>query len=240
MKTQKLLSYLRKCIDEYRLVDPGDRIAVGLSGGKDSVTLLYGLAKLRAFYPVPFSLCAVIVDPGFGADFSPLEDFTASLSVPLVIERTRIAEIVFEHRREDHPCSLCANMRRGALTAAAERLNCTKLALGHHRDDYLTTFMLSWLYEGRIYTFAPKTRYEDRRIDIIRPMLYIPEGAVRSFVSEMELPIVSNPCPEDRKTQREEMNALLIELNRRFPGARERLLHAIRTSGIPDWADLRR
>lgn len=239
MKTQKLLSYLRQCIDEYHLIDDGDCIAVGLSGGKDSVTLLYGLAKLRSFYPKSFSLNAVIVDPGFGADFSPLRQFTDDLSVPLVIEKTQIAEVVFDARHENHPCSLCANMRRGALTNAAERLECTKLSLGHHKDDYLTTFMLSWIYEGRFYTFSPKTVYDDRRIAVIRPLLYVPESAISGFVSDMHLPVIKNPCPQDHLTKRAEMQNLLCEINNKFPGARDRLFHAIRTSDIPDWVNAR-
>ena len=159
MKDQLLLKYLRKCIQEYDLINDGDKIALGISGGKDSMLLATGLSMLQRFYPQHFTLVGITVDPGFGADYSPAAEYLESLGIPLIIEKTDIAEIVFEARKEAHPCSLCANMRRAALTAAAERENCGKLALGHHKDDYLSTLMLSLVYEGKFYTFAPKTDY---------------------------------------------------------------------------------
>ncbi len=240
MKDQLLLKYLRKCIDTYDLIDDEDRIAVGISGGKDSMALVTGLALLRRFYPKRFELVGITVDPGFSSDFSAISDYLQSLGIPYVIEKTDIAEIVFGRKKEPHPCSLCANMRRAALTAAAERENCGKLALGHHRDDYLSTLMLSTVYEGRFYTFAPKTLYEDRNIQIIRPLLYVSEGALQNYVSERGIPLVKNPCPADKHTRRAEMSELLSELRKRYPGLSDRLLHAVETSDIPDWKNLRK
>ena len=238
MNTQNLLSALRKCIDTYSLIRGEDRIAVGLSGGKDSTALLYGLSRLRLFYPKSFSLIAIIVDPGFHMDYSPMKDFADSLGVELFLEKTDIFEIA-QAKNAAHSCSLCANMRRAALVAAAEREGCTSLALGHHLDDYLSTCLMSLIYEGRFYTFAPKTAYEDRQIQVIRPMLYLSEGAIANFVETMSFPTVKNRCPLDHATKREEMKQLLYEMNRRYPGLRQRLLHAVETSEIPDWTAAR-
>ena len=240
MKDQLLLKYLRKCIQEYDLIQNGDRIAVGISGGKDSMLLLTGLSMLQKFYPKHFFFFSITVDPGFSADYSPIASYIEKLGIPYLIEKTDIAEIVFDYRKEDHPCSLCSQMRRAALTAAAERENCGKLALGHHKDDYLSTLMLSLVYEGRFYTYAPRTEYEDRKISIIRPLLYVPEGAVEGYIREHEIPTVKNPCPADKQTKREEMNRLLRELQARYPEIKDRLMHAVMTSDIPDWRDLRK
>ena len=238
MKTQKLLTYLRKCIQEYDLIQENDRIAVGVSGGKDSLVLLYGLHALQKFYPVPYELCAVTVDTGFHMDYTKVQAFCEALNIPYHIEHTQIAEIIFDARKEENPCSLCANMRRGALTNAAETLKCTKLALGHHKDDYLTTLLLSLLYEGRFYTFAPKTEYEDKKISIIRPLLYVPEAAVQNFAEEQHFPVIKNLCPEDHLTKRAEMADLIQTLQKKYPDIKEKLLHAVVTSDIPDWVQL--
>lgn len=240
MKDQQLLKYLRKCIQEYDLIRENDRIAVGISGGKDSMILAAGLSMLQKFYPKPFSIIGITVDPGFHADYSPVAAFLEKLGIPYFIEKTDIAEIVFDARKEPHPCALCSRMRRAALTAAAERENCGVLALGHHKDDYLSTLMLSLVFEGRFYTFAPLTEYDDRKIRIIRPLLYVPEGAITSYVREHNIPVVKNPCPADRQTKREEMSALIRELQSRYPEIKDRLLHAAETSDIPDWKDLRK
>lgn len=239
MKDQTLLKYLRKCIQKYDLIRENDKIAVGLSGGKDSIVLLYGLYMLKKFYPKPFDLIGITVDPGFSMDYSPLSSFMEKLDIPFFIEKTQIYEIVFEARKDPHPCGLCSNMRRAALTEAAEREKCTVLALGHHRDDYLSTLFMSLIYEGNFYTFAPSTEYEDRKIRIIRPMLYVPEGSVTGYVKEQQLPVLYNPCPADKTTKRREMEALLTELKSRYPEIKDRLLHAIETSDIPDWVKSR-
>lgn len=239
MKTQKLLTYLRKCISEYDLIRPNDKIAVGLSGGKDSFVLLYGLRKLQTFYPVPYTLEAITIDLGFGMDYTPAEKFCNLLDVPYHIEQTEIAAIVRE-KSPDNMCSLCANMRRGALTAAAENENCTVLALGHHKDDYLTTLMLSLIYEGRFYTFSPATEYKDRRISVIRPMLYVPESACSALAEDLNFPVIKNLCPEDKNTKREEMKALIKKLAKDYPDIREKLFHAVTASDIPDWVQARK
>ncbi len=235
MKREKLLSLVRQCVNAYGLIEPGDRIAVGLSGGKDSLTLLYALAALRDILHGSFELAAVHIDPGFHSDLSALRAFSESLSVPFHSVRTEIYQIVFLERKEENPCALCSHLRRGALLNAASDLGCNKLALGHNRDDYLTTLLLSLFYEGRIYTFAPRTDFPDRGIAMIRPLLYVPEAACASFSGEQGFPVLKNPCPADKNTRRAEMGALLSELNRRYPGLRDRLLHAVETSDIPDW-----
>jgi len=235
MKEQKLLTYLRKCIRDYDLIREGDRIAVGLSGGKDSYALLYGLRRLQKFFPARFGLTAVSIDLGFGMDYSPAASFCEELGVPFHLEKTQIAGIVFSGQCTENPCSFCANMRRGALTAAAEALGCNKLALGHHRDDALSTLMLSLLYEGRFYSFSPYTAYEDRNIDVIRPMLLVPEGALKSFAEEKHFPVLENLCPRDHVTKRAEMNDLIFSLSKTYPDIKDRLFHALAHSDIPDW-----
>ena len=240
MKEQKLLSHLRKCIREYGLIEDGDRILVGVSGGKDSLTLLYALKKLQAFCPESFTLQAVSVDTGLSMDFSGVRSFCEALKVPYSIEKTEISKIVFEEKKEDNPCSLCANMRRGALVNAAVKLNCNKLALGHNKDDYLTTLLLSLIYEGRFYTFAPLTAYPDREIKIIRPLLYVAEASVRDFADENSFPVLKNLCPADHITKRSEMAELLRKLQKKYPDIRERLLHSVTSSQIPDWEALRK
>jgi len=239
MKDQTLLKHLRKCIQEYGLIHEGDRIAVGISGGKDSMVLITGLRMLQKFYPERFELLGIIIDPGFSMDYAPIEAYFERIGVPLVIERTDIARIVFDARKEPHPCSLCSNMRRAALTEAAEREKCGVLALGHHKDDYLSTLLLSLVYEGKFYTYAPLTEYEDRAIRIIRPLLYVPEAAIGHYATEHGIPTVKNRCPADGLTKRQEMQELLEELQKRYPKLKDRLLHAVQDSDIPDWKNIR-
>ena len=239
MKEQKYLSLLRQCIQKYSLIRENDVIGVGLSGGKDSLVLLYGLKKLSRFYPVPFRVKAFTVDAGFpGMDFSGIECFCRELEVPWFLEKTQIADIIGA-RKEPHPCSLCSNMRRGTLANALERENCNVLALGHHKDDYLSTLLMSAIYKGQLYTFAPSTEYEDRHIRVIRPLLYLSNSASEAFCRENGFPVLKNTCPEDHDTKREEMDQLLNGLAKRYPGVKDRLLHAVETSEIPDWAKLR-
>ena len=240
MKAQKLLTYIRKCVQEYDLIEENDVIAVGVSGGKDSLALVYGLSRLKAFYPKKFDVIAITVDTGMGCDFSAVEDFCLKMGVPYYIEKTDIGPVIFEARREENPCSLCSNMRRGALVNAAVSRHANKVALGHHKDDFLNTAMLSLFYEGRFYAFAPRTDYEDREVQIIRPLLYVPEAAVRNFAEENGFPIVKNPCPADHNTKREEMAQLIVKLQQDYPEIKDRLFHAIVTSDIPDWKDLRK
>ena len=235
MNTQTLLKYVRRCVNEYDLIHEGDRIAVGVSGGKDSLVLLYALARLRSFSPVSFSLTAFSVDPGFTMDYSEIRAFSEKLDVPFVLEETAIAEIVFKERKETHPCALCANLRRGALINAAKREGMNLLALGHHRDDMLSTCMMNLIYEGRFYSYAPLTFYEDRNIAVIRPLLETPESLILHVSEELEFPVLKNLCAADRKTRREDINLLNKELSHKFPGFKDRLFHAVKYSDIPDW-----
>ena len=239
MKEQTLLKYVRRTTQKYELIHDGDRIAVGVSGGKDSLALLYALARLRAFSPLRFSLTAIVIDPGFSMVYDNIRLFSEQLDVPFILEKTDIAQIVFNERKEAHPCALCANMRRGALINAAAREGINKLALGHHRDDMLSTCMMNLFYEGRFYSYAPRTLYEDRSITVIRPLIETPESLILRVSEELAFPVLKNLCPADRTTQREEMNLLCNELAHRYPGFKDRLYHAIETSEIPDWIQVR-
>lgn len=227
MKLQKLLSLLRRCDADFSLIQSGDRIAVGLSGGKDSVSLLAALAAYRRFSPNAFDLAAVTVDPGFGADFAPLAALCDELDVPYYIEKTDIAAVVFEERKEKNPCSLCAKMRRGALDNKINALGYNVLALGHNADDLVETFLLSAIYEGRLSTLAPKSTMERAGIKLIRPLLYVREKETAAFVIENGMPIVKNPCPADGVTQRETMKRVIDFLNTVSPSAFERIHSAL-------------
>lgn len=225
---QRILSFMRRAVDDYGMIADGDRIAVGISGGKDSLTLLTGLAELRRFYPHPFSLVGVTVDMGFpDSDFSVIADFCRELNVPYHVERTDIARIIFEERQEPNPCSLCARMRRGVLHGAAKDLGCNKVALGHHFDDAVETFMLNLFFEGRLGCFSPVTYLSNRDLTMIRPLLYAKEKDVEYFVRKNPLPVVESRCPEDKHTERENMKTLLRTLERENPGLRHRIFHAI-------------
>lgn len=227
---QKLLSYIRRAVDDYKMIEENDHITVGVSGGKDSLALLCGLAKLRMFYPKPFKLSAVTLDMGFGMDFSPVQKLCDELEVEYVLKKTDIAEIIFDIRKEASPCSLCAKMRRGALHDAALELGSHKVALGHHWDDALDTFMLSLVYEGRVNCFSPVTYLDRKDITLIRPMLYAPENFVIGFAKKHELPIVRNRCPEDKRTKREYVKNLIKTLEKENPGFKTRLFTAIEGS----------
>ena len=207
---KRVLSHTRRAIDDYEMIKAGDKIAVGVSAGKDSLTLLCAMAELRRFYPVPFELCAITVDMGFeGADFTPIADFCRELDVEYHIVPTQISKVIFDVRKEKNPCSLCAKMRRGALHNAAKELGCNTVALGHHFDDAVETFMLNLFFEGRLGCFSPVTHLSRVGLKLIRPMLYMPEKDVRYFANKVELPVVKSVCPADGNTQREEMKQLL-------------------------------
>lgn len=227
---QKLLSYLRRGVDDYGMIQDGDKITVGVSGGKDSLALLYGLAKLRHFYPKKFELCAVTLDMGFGMDFTPVADLCKELDVEYVLKHTDIADIIFNIRKESNPCSLCAKMRRGALHDAALELGSHKVALGHHNDDALDTFMLSLVYEGRVNCFSPVTYLDRKDITLIRPLIYAPEIFVAGFAKRFELPVVRNKCPEDKRSKREYVKNLIKQLESENPGFKTRLFTAIESS----------
>lgn len=236
MKIQRLLSLTRQAIDDYGLIQPGDKIAVGISGGKDSLTLLYALQGLQKFYPNQFDLCAITVDLGFGDfDLSPVKSLCEELSVEYTIVPTEIGKILFDTRKESNPCALCAKMRKGALNEAAIRLGCNKIAYAHHRDDLIETMLLSLIYEGRFYSFSPETYLDRTGLTVIRPMIYVNEADVIGFKNRYKLPVCKNPCPVDGKTKREYVKQLTKQLNLDAPGVKERFFHAITEGNIDGW-----
>ncbi len=231
--SKRILSYVRRGVDDYEMIREGDRIAVGVSAGKDSLTLLCALAELRRFYPQRFELCAVTVDMGFeGMDLSGIRELCEELDVPYHVIPTQIATVIFDVRKEKNPCSLCAKMRRGALYNGAKALGCNKVALGHHFDDVVETFMLNLFYEGRLGCFQPVTYLSNTDITMIRPMIYMPEKDIRYFASKVQLPVVKSPCPADGNTEREEMKQLLARLERENKGLRYRIFGAIQRGEI--------
>ena len=236
MELQRLLSLTRKAVDEYRQIDDGDHIAVGISGGKDSLTLLFALAELRRFYPHKYKLSAITVDLGFeGFDTSGISDLCDRLNVPYNVVKTDISRIIFKDRKESNPCSLCAKMRKGALNEAALSMGCNKVAYGHHRQDVAETLLLSLIYEGRIHTFSPVTFLDRTGITVIRPLLYIDEADIIGFKNKMDLPVMGKVCPADGYTKREYAKDLLKQLNHDNPGVTERIFTAIERSDIKGW-----
>ncbi|MEW9936285.1 tRNA 2-thiocytidine biosynthesis TtcA family protein [Clostridium butyricum] len=226
---QKLLSKMRQAINDYNLIEDGDKIAVGLSGGKDSLTLLHLLNSYKKFSPQKFELIAITLNPG-GVDNAPLHKLCKDLEIPFHEIQTDIQKIVFEIRKENNPCSLCAKLRRGALHNNAKELGCNKVALGHHKDDAIETLMLSLSYEGRINCFSPKTFMDKENITLIRPMVYIEEASIKNIVNKYNFPVIPNPCPVDKKTRREDMKNLIFELNGRIPGFKNNLFGALTNS----------
>ena len=238
MKLQRLLSLTRQALDDYALIDSGDKIAVGISGGKDSLTLLYALHGLKRFYPNEFELSAITVDLGFkNFDLSPVRSLCSELSVPFTVVPTDIGKILFETRKESNPCALCAKMRKGALNETAKQMGCNKIAYAHHRDDLIETMLLSLIYEGRFYAFSPKTFLDRTELTVIRPMIYVSEADVIGFKNRFSLPVCKNPCPVDGKTKREYVKQLTKQLNLQAPGVKERLFHAITEGNIEGWPD---
>ena len=228
MELQRLLSYTRKAVDDHHMIQAGDKIAVGISGGKDSLTLLYALHGLKRFYPEPFELMACSVDLGLdGMDFAPVEALCDKLKIPYQIVQTDIARIVFQDRKEENPCSLCAKMRKGALNEAVKKAGCNKVAYAHHKDDVVETLLLSMIFEGRFHTFKPVTYLDRMQLYVIRPLLYVNEADVIGFLHKMDLPVVKSKCPADGYTKREYAKELLRSLNKDHPGTKERLFTAI-------------
>lgn len=232
---QRLIGLVRRCVEDYNMISADDRIGVGVSGGKDSLALLYFLAELRKYNSNPFELEAITVDLGFGMDFAPVEELCKSLDVPFTLIKTEIAPIIFDHRKEKNPCSMCAKMRRGALNQALLDRNLNKLALGHHYDDAVETFMMSLLYEGRISCFQPVTDLDRTGIIQIRPMLYLHEKTIDSFANRMQLPLVHNRCPVDKRTKREEIKKLIYELSATYPDLKDRIFGAMQRLPLPEW-----
>lgn len=230
---KRVLSFVRRAVDDYSMITDGDKIGVGVSGGKDSLTLLCALSEMRRFYPKKFELHAITIDMGFeNTDFSKIAELCAALDVPYHIIPTQISKIIFEVRKESNPCSLCAKMRRGALHAAAKDIGCGKVALGHHFDDAVETFMLNLFYEGRIGCFQPVTYLSRRDLYLIRPMIYMPEKDIRYFASKVSLPVVESSCPANGNTERAEMKKLLLDLERRNKGLRYRIFGALQRGEI--------
>ena len=233
---QKMLSYVRRAVDQYHMIEDGDVIAVGVSGGKDSLALLATLANLRRFYPKKFELKAITLEMGYEEmDFTPVAELCEKLDVEYITRQTDIKTIVFDIRQEENPCSLCAKMRRGALNDTAKQCGCNKVALGHHYDDVIETVMMSLLYEGRFNCFLPMTYLNRRDITVIRPMIYAPEAYIKSLVRRLELPVVHNPCPADGNTKREEIKQLIRTLEHQNHGVRQRIFGAVQRYPLRGW-----
>lgn len=235
---RRILSTTRKAVEQYDMIEDGDRIAVGVSAGKDSLTLLCALAELRRFLPRTFTLCAITVDMGFreGFDLSGVRALCEQLEVPYYVINTEIAEIIFNVRQEKNPCSLCARMRRGALHDAAVAHGCNKIALGHHFDDVVETFMLNLFFEGRIGCFQPVTYLSRKDITMIRPLIYTKEKEIRAFTRRAALPVCKSPCPADKNTERENMKEYLATFDRLHPGLYDRIAGAIARGQVDGFA----
>ena len=227
MELQKLYSKVRQAVDAYQMIEDGDKIAIGISGGKDSLTLLYALAGMRKFYPKKYDVVAITVDTGVGnMDFSKVKELCESLNVPY--------EILME-RQEKRMCPLCAKLRKGAFNEAALRLGCNKIAYAHHKDDVVETFLMSQVLEGRVHTFSPVTHLDGTELDLIRPLVYVTEAEVRGFMRRYQLPVVKNLCPVDGATKREAAKQMLAHMEEEFPKAKSRMFAAIQRDHIDGW-----
>lgn len=236
MRLQQVMSYVRRAVDDYKMIETGDKIAVGISGGKDSLTLLYALHGLKRFYPKPFEICAVTVDLGFhNLCLDKIKELCRELNVEYKIVETDIAQVIFEERREENPCSLCAKMRKGALNQAIQDAGCNKVAYAHHKDDVVETMLMSLIFEGRFHTFSPVTYLDRMQLTVIRPLMYMNEADVIGFVNKYNVPVVKSPCPADGHTKREYIKTLLRQLNLENPGVKERMFTAIQNGSLKGW-----
>lgn len=236
MTLQKLYSYTRQCIQQFDLIQENDKILVGLSGGKDSLALLYALAGLRKFYPKKFQIIAVTADLGFGNfDLSPLQKICDELQVEYHILKTEIAQILKQKIQKGTYCAMCAKLRKGAINNFAKEKGCNKVAYAHHQDDLIETMMLSLIYEGQFYTFAPKTYYKEADITVIRPMINIPENDIIGFRNKYSLTCVKNPCPNDGITRRQYVKKLIAQINKDNKGVKTKMYNAILKGKIYDW-----
>ena len=232
---QRILSHMRKAIEEYKMIDEGDKIAVCLSGGKDSITMLHAFKSLQRFYPKKFELVAISIDPGFEFfDTKFLQEICDNLDIPLFIEKSNAKEIVFDIRKEKNPCSLCANLRRGIINSVAIREGCNKIALGHNQDDVLETFLLNLLYTGSIGTFAPMSYMDRTKITLIRPLIYTPEKETKRFIKKNNLSVMPKVCPMDGTSKREDMKQLIYTIGKKIPMVRANLFGAIQRN-LPEW-----
>lgn len=237
MKLQKLLSYVRRAVDDYHMIEEGDKIAVGVSGGKDSICLLLALKNLQRFYPKHFELEAITVSLGLeGAKYDDIQALCDEIGVHYTVVETDIGQIIFHERKEKNPCSLCAKMRKGALNDMAETLGCNKIALGHNKDDVVETFFMSLFYEGRINCFAPVSYLDRKKLYSIRPLIYVPEYECKSFVTKNDIHIVKNPCLADGNTKRQETKELLVTLGNDYTNLQEKVFGAIQRSQLKGWS----
>lgn len=237
MKLQKMLSITRKAIDEFQMIETGDKIAVGVSGGKDSLALLYALHGLSRFYPKTFTLHALTVDLGFpDTSMEPVGKLCEDLGVPYTRIPTEIYKIIFQDRKESNPCSLCSKMRKGALNEYAKKLGCNKVAYAHHKDDVVETMLMSLIFEGRFHTFSPVTYWDRMDLTLIRPLLYMEEADIIGFRNKYQLPVVKSNCPADGNTKREYVKDLLKQLNRENPGVKERMFTAVLNGNLKGWS----
>ena len=232
----KFTGLVRRCVEDYHMIADGETIAVGVSGGKDSISLLYALANLRRYYPKRFSIYAVTLDMGFeGMDFSPVGKLCEDLRIPYLCKQTDLAKVIFDERKEKNPCALCAKMRRGALHDAIKEMGISKIALAHHFDDAVETFLLSLIYEGRISCFQPVTYMDRSDVTQIRPMLYIGEGTIIRLIREYDLPVVENLCPMNGVSKREEVKNLLKTLGESYPDIKSKVFGAMQRLPVAGW-----
>ena len=235
---KRVVSLTRRAIEDYSMIEEGDKIAVGISGGKDSLVLAAALAELSRYYPKHFEVIGLTLDMGYKPDYSKVEEYCRNIGIEYKIKYTNFKEIIFDVRKESNPCSLCAKMRRGALNDFAIENGCNKVALGHHNDDVLETFFLSMIYEGRLHTFSPVTYLDRTKLYQIRPMIYVRERDIRGVVKNHDIPVIKSMCPADGETKREYMKELIRRIEKETtPGLRKRLFHAIQASGIEGWPD---
>ena len=233
---QRILGLVRRCVEDYHMIEPGDRVAVGVSGGKDSLLTLAALARLREFYPVPFTVEAITLEMGMpGMDFGGVAELCQALEVPYTRIQVPVYQILFEERREKNPCSLCAKLRRGALSTAMNEHGIRKIALGHHYDDAVETLLMNLLFEGRIGCFQPVTYLSRSDVTQIRPLLYVKEQQVRNVAAKLDLPIVHNPCPANGETRRQEVKDLIESLTERYPDLKQKLFGAMQRYPLYGW-----
>lgn len=228
---------VRRAVDDYGMINEGDRVAVGVSGGKDSMLLLAALRQLQSYYPKRFELGAITIELGFeGMDFTPVKRFCEERGIEYTCVKTDIKEVVFDVRQEDNPCSLCAKMRRGALNSTLRERGMNKLALGHHFDDAVETFMMSLLFEGRLSCFQPVTYLDRSGVTQIRPLIYAGEQRIANLAAALELPIVENPCPQDKTSKRYEIKQLLKSMCGEYPDMKTKVFGAMQRLPLPGWA----
>jgi len=233
---QQISGYLRRAIDDYQMIRPGEKVAVAVSGGKDSLLLLHGMKQLSRYHPAGFSLIAVFIDLGFdNMNIEELQKTCRELEIPLVIRRTDIAPVVFNTRQESNPCALCAKMRRGSLHDAAVEQGCRTIALGHHRDDAVETLAMNLIYEGRLACFQPVTYLDRKDVRVIRPMIYLSEQQITNAVTRSGITPIKNPCPMDHTSMRKEIKDRLAEAEALYPGLSERIFGAIQRSNLQGW-----